>query len=109
MRRIRERERNASLLTSLRRRSRGAGHVLDDAHGAIDGHERSFGDSPDVGLGDLVNPVDRVEPLAPVIVPRLIYPKLESPSYIARMPAAHIRLGAGLDHLQFFVADVFLH
>ncbi len=78
-----------------------------DAHGAIALRKSLVSYSANVGLGDLVDPVDGLEQLAPVAVARLVDGELLREALIVAEAADQVGFRARLDHLQFVVGDVF--
>ena len=75
--------------------------------GAVGIDEDLVGDAADVGFRDLVDAVDRAEQFAPVAIASLVGGELRGQSFVVGEAANQIGLAAGLDHLQFVVADVF--
>src|ERR1700690_868940 len=96
-----------SLRTSLvriRRRRRGG---LNNPYGPVGGHKRLIRHAANVGFTHFVDSIDLGEQLSPITVTCLIEAELERQSLIAAQAANQVGFGAGLDHLQFVVADVF--
>src|SRR5437764_7274717 len=80
--------------------------VLDDADGAVGIVEDLVRNAPNIGLGDLVNAIHRTEQLPPIAVPSLIDRQLCRESLVVGQASNQVGLAAGLDHLEFVVADV---